>query len=307
MGRDSGIAEATWRSKPMAGFVVRASATPSRFAALVQRNEPNGVFELQVWEADSGRIIGRRRVSKSPCVIDMASGEDGHYLAYDAWTDNVAGERTEIGLWNLATGEESLLRLGRPFNVTELRFSPDAKTLAVVGHDCPCAMGKSDFFVDVWDVKERRLRDSLREHGHFIYALAFSPDGKRIAAVSADLSVTVWDAQREKRRPSVLRVGGVVRALAFAPDGKRLAVAAETDPRGPTKTEVELWNVETNQRPQRLPLPCGVASLAYAPTGRGRRLHRWPSSALGTGPSAAFCRFARPQRRRSLGSFIFAR
>jgi transcriptional regulator with XRE-family HTH domain len=73
-----------------------------------------------------------------------------------------------------------------------------------------------------------------------VYSVAFSPDGKTLAAGSDDGSIRSWDlATRQPRRP--VTATGSVYSVAFSPDGKSLAA-------GSNDGSVRLWDVATSQQ-----------------------------------------------------------
>jgi|GEM_PF-6756878 len=57
-------------------------------------------------------------------------------------------------------------------------------------------------------------------------ALAFSPDGAKIAAGSSDKTARVWDAVTGKELTGMVH-DGAVRSVAFSPDGARIAAACD--------------------------------------------------------------------------------
>ena len=70
-----------------------------------------------------------------------------------------------------------------------------------------------------------RVSMTLRGHSGFVQAVAFSPDGKRLATASVDQTAKVWDAERGTELLTLRGHSGSVNKVAFSPDGKRLATA----------------------------------------------------------------------------------
>ncbi|MGA5506096.1 WD40 repeat domain-containing protein [Streptomyces umbrinus] len=118
----------------------------------------------------------------------------------------------------------------------------------------------------------RRTSDSIVAlvlvQGDRISALAFSPDGSRVAAGDRTGRVALWDGDL-RRRTGVLRnvfpapLGDspeAVSALALSPDGHTLAVGGEAG-------TVQLWDTITQQPLGGLLPTLGepVASLAFSP------------------------------------------
>ena len=60
-------------------------------------------------------------------------------------------------------------------------------------------------------------------HTHMVSALAWSPDGKRIASASRDKTVQVWDAQTGQHLFTYRGHSDDVNTVAWSPDGKYLA------------------------------------------------------------------------------------
>jgi WD40 repeat protein len=112
----------------------------------------------------------------------------------------------------------------------------------------------------------------LTGHDGLITALAFSPDGRYLAAGTEGARVRVWPLLSGPSRTVLVRLRGPgrpVRALAFTGDGKTLAVAA-----GGT---IQLCNPATGSEGPVLARYAGanVTCLAFSPDGR------WLAAAAG--------------------------
>jgi WD40 repeat protein len=139
--------------------------------------------------------------------------------------------------------------------------------------------------------------------GHDVYSVAFSPDASHLATGSLDGTISLWDRATRARTSAVHGHEGVVRSVAFAADGPLVtggddgyvrfwsvedgqlrsqaekpahreavtAVAVEHDGRlaasGSLDGTVLLWDLDTLEPRQPLPVDSAVTSLAFSPDG----------------------------------------
>jgi WD40 repeat protein len=171
-------------------------------------------------------------------VNAIAFSPDGKTLASAA---ELWGNVPAIKLWDVGSG--TLLRSlsgGKGYLFFSLAFSPDGKTLA---------SGSADETVKLWDVATGTLLRTISGPEGDVDSVAFSPDGRMIAAARGPVpgtkdynAVQLWDAA----------TGTLVRSLsgytndnvcqrwvmsaAFSPDGKTLAC-------GSGDKTILLWDV----------------------------------------------------------------
>jgi len=100
--------------------------------------------------------------------------------------------------------------------------------LACLGLACASLVGPAHL-----SAEEPKLRVTLKGHGRDVYCLAFSPDGKRLAAGGNEL-VSLWDVKAGKIQ-TTFKDCGSVGSVAFSPSGKTLYAGF-------------LWDVETGKK-----------------------------------------------------------
>lgn len=217
---------------------------------------------VRLWDARTGEL---QRVLKghADAVEAVAVSGDGKFVA------SGSRDRT-VRLWEVATGALVRTLTGADGSINTVAFSPDA--MLVAG-----GSGQSvvDGAVRLWDARTGALVRTLTGQSlSRVCAVAFSPDGKRIATGSGLPTageVRLWDAQTGDLQMKEFTKG--VRALAFSADGRLLASGSGTvSAQGtPTGDEVRVWNAQTGALQQTLSVPSesgGVFALAFLADGR---------------------------------------
>lgn len=137
---------------------------------------------------------------------------------------------------------------GGPF----VRLAVDARHIA----------GVSGQQILVWDRTTRAPRAELKKQLGELGDLAFSPDGKYLATISAgrDHLVVLWDTSTWKAIASWSGDGAGVRALAFHPTRPLLFTGGDDQ-------QVKLWSLPDGKLVQTLPGSARIQGIAVAPTG----------------------------------------
>jgi WD40 repeat protein len=75
----------------------------------------------------------------------------------------------------------------------------------------------------VWNPITGKHISTYRKHLGNIYAVAWSPDGKRVASGGYDQTVQIWDALSGKALSTYRGHTSIVGAIAWSPDGQFIA------------------------------------------------------------------------------------
>jgi WD40 repeat protein len=233
-----------------------------------------------VREAATGKVVWRlpgRRVAFSPDSKLLATvNRDPRSVAW-VWSD--------IRLWDLATGRELRRLVGHRANIDRLAFSPDGRFLASAGRASPYPAegGKEDSRgrpICLWDVASGRPLFQFGAPHEYVYALAFTPDGKTLIWGGDQpwdkgrVPIRLWETATGKERGQLPGHRDTVYALALAPDGRTLASGGKDG-------TARLWDLHTGKELRRLKGHRGpVAAVAFGPRGRTLVTGGWDTTAL---------------------------
>ncbi len=140
-------------------------------------------------------------------VVALAFSPDGSHLLTGS-PDQTAR------LWDLKTGKEELRMSWRDhYWISSVAFSPDARTLAVGGHN----------ETQLFDGKTGKLLRELKGQEGVAWHTAFAPDGKRLVTASNGGTIRWWDAATgTKQREEAFPFQGIY-GLRFRRNGELLA------------------------------------------------------------------------------------
>jgi WD40 repeat protein len=192
---------------------------------------------VTLWDVREGKEV--RQLKALADVYSLCFSPDGKALAAGLWKVNRLSSGRTLQVWDVASGAEQG-SFDVHDTVTGLAFSPDGKVLAG-GNGY-----REDAFVRLWDA--RTGAELCRHTGHrgSSGAIAFSPDGKRVASATGgfawgDNSVHLWEAATGRLIRGFEGHRSDVVSVAFAPDG--LALAS-----GGGDSAILVWDI-TGRRP----------------------------------------------------------
>jgi RNA polymerase sigma factor (sigma-70 family) len=209
---------------------------------------------LRLWETATGRQVRTFGPDKVP-VGSAALSADGRWLAASTWNPGAAAQ--PVQLWDVETGR-AVRSFRTPHEPGALAFSPDGTTLAVAFAKEVQEAGKVLLF-EAATGKEVR---TLAGHDAAVFALAFAPDGKRLATAGYDETIRLWDLGSGGPVWKAGPLGTPVYQLAFSRDGRALVS------RG-AENRVRVWDPADGKEVRPLEAPeWGVAAVAWTPDGK---------------------------------------
>jgi WD40 repeat protein len=183
-------------------------------------------------------------------VLTAAFSPDGHRLA-------AIGIDGTVKVWDSISGAELLSMPGSTepsdaLGTQRLAYSPDGKRLVT---------GDSDL-VKIWDAATGAEIAAYNGHAGEVWAVAYSPDGSRIASAGVDATARIWDAATGKSLFTLMGHEAAIESLAFSPNGERLASAGDDN-------KLKIWDTDSGRLLFELENPTGpFFSVAYSPDGR---------------------------------------
>ena len=188
---------------------------------------------VHIWNASTGALI-LIYSGHTDHVLGLAWSPDGTRIA------SASADKT-VQVWEVSTGRNIFTYRGHSDYVFAVAWSPDGKRLAT---------GGNDKVVQVWELAKdtkgnfltslfsNRGSFAFRGHSGRINAIAWSPDGRRIASVGSDKSLQIWDAASGKLIFIYRHRSSAFNAVAWSFDSRRVAT-------GNNDKTVQVWDTLT--------------------------------------------------------------
>ena len=212
-----------------------------------------------LWNVETHQEIGKPLKGHTDKVISIAFSPDGKYLVSGSDDGNFI-------LWDVENPEAPTQFAQKPNNghsAISVAINPDGNLLAV----------GSDVEIILWDISEPKHPSQLeqlapynqREASGITSSLAFSPDGRYLAAGSLYYVTTIWDVKSYQQIGVMWQGhGSSVLSIAFSPDGDKLVSGSDDN-------NIIVWGLSDLGNPTKLnELPgsgAAVTSVVFSPDG----------------------------------------
>jgi WD40 repeat protein len=196
-------------------------------------------MRVRLWDVGSGKERDAFGEGHRTAVWSVLFAPDGKTL--------LTGSET-IRVWDVATGREQRRLAGSGAGMTLTR---EGRTLATLG---------PRHSITIWDLATGQERHRLTGHKDSVTALAFAPDGHRLASSSHDRTVRWWNPATGKelfQRTAEYHLEG----LAWSPDG-RMVLAGDR-----TRT-ISLWDAAGKPLARFTVNGRDLSSMRLSPDGR---------------------------------------
>jgi WD40 repeat protein/serine/threonine protein kinase len=189
----------------------------------------------------------------------------------------------KVTVWDLETGRDLDSFMGPTGEFNCIALSPDRKVLALGTGKYPTKPGGPHTGeVHLWDVAAAKKRALLTGHQEIVTSLAFSPDGRKLAAGGSGMlnllghhgEAKLWNVATGEPGPTLRgHVIGGLTDLAFSPDGNILAATslggALASRTRENMGEIKFWQVSSGEEHLLIRSMADIVyGLAFAPDGK---------------------------------------
>lgn len=199
-----------------------------------------------LWFPQTGRQF-RTLSGHTAGITSVAFSPNGSLLAS-------SGVDGTIRLWDINKDEALLNIKADIFPITSISVNPSGQIIA----------SASSYQIKLWNINTGKEIRSLKENPSVIInSIAFSPDGKILAAGKSDKSIKLWDIEQGKEIEVLNGHAGSVTYLCFSPNGKLLSSS--------DVNTIKIWDVTNGKELLTVNSPSQFGdknALAFSPDGK---------------------------------------
>lgn len=162
---------------------------------------------VRLWDLLTGTALGEPLSGHTGSVNSVCYSPDERYIVSRSWD-------TTIRVWNASTGEE-IQQMGGLRDKGCAVYSSDGTKIVFCGEEG----------IAVHDARSGELLGEKVGVGH-VYAVAYSPNGERIASGGDDCTVHLWDGATLDEVAVLGRHSSYVLSVTFSGDGSELLSAS---------------------------------------------------------------------------------
>lgn len=227
-----GIGHLAWHDSRRGAWVVTLAATGAVISQAEKSGRPVRVSTDGRWLAAAKPGAGWQLWSLEKKTAELRGEYPGYFedfaasgtafaFYHNSRRDRVLGEARSL------PGNESLMQLEFPNVALKMRFSPDGSLCAVA----PSSYVNNSPFPYTVRLHETRGGKVARELSaglaNCIWCMAWSDDGRMLAASERGGATLVWDTRTGNARHVFRGMGTSLWQLAFSPDGRQLAAISD--------------------------------------------------------------------------------
>lgn len=200
-------------------------------------------------------LLGSQGLQAQP--IAVLEGHKGPIIASAFSSDGdlllTAGQDQKIGIWDARSWRLLQMRTV-PHTVRSITFSPDGRSVA---------LGYSNFSIAVLEARSLKQEQLLKGYKDLIQSLAFSPNGKYLAAGGfwKDASIRIWSTETWDLVQKLEKHSKGVRSLTFHPDGHQLIS-------GGYDAKLHVWNTADWSHVHSIALEAACFDLDFSMDGK---------------------------------------